>query len=165
MSEICYEPIGLLHTPFSEPSGAPIQPCGAGDARGRAELRPELVPALEDLAGFSHVILLYHCHRAAAFKLKVRPFLDHNEHGLFATRAPARPNAIGLSVVKLEAVEGNLLHLKGVDMLDQSPLLDVKPYVPQFDAPPGPLRTGWLADKAREASTQKADERFSPEIS
>lgn len=161
MTEICYEPIGLLYTPFSEPSGAPIQPCGAGDAKGRAELRPELAPALEGLDGFSHVILLYHCHRAVAFKAKVRPFLDKNEHGLFATRAPARPNSIGLSVVELVAVEGNVLHLQGMDMLDQSPLLDVKPYVPQFDAPPGTVRIGWLADKARDAPTQRADERFS----
>lgn len=161
MTEIRYEPIGLLYTPFNEPSGAPIQPCGAGDALGRAELRTELAPALEGLEGFSHVILLYHCHRAAAFKLKVKPFLDQNEHGLFATRAPARPNSMGLSVVELVAVEGNVLRLKGVDMLDQSPLLDVKPYVPQFDAPPGTVRTGWLADKAQDAPTKKADERFS----
>jgi len=161
MNQICYEPIGLLYTPFREPSGAPIQPCGAGDALGRAELRPELAPALEGLDGFSHVILLYHCHRAAACKLKVKPFLDQNEHGLFATRAPARPNPMGLSVVELVAVEGNVLRLKGVDMLDQSPLLDLKPYVPQFDAPPGEVRTGWLADKAQDAPTKKADERFS----
>ncbi|MCF8098592.1 MAG: tRNA (N6-threonylcarbamoyladenosine(37)-N6)-methyltransferase TrmO [Desulfarculaceae bacterium] len=161
MTQICYEPIGLLFTPFSEPSGTPIQPCGAGDTLGRAELRPELAPALEGLEGFSHVILLYHCHRAAAFKPKVRPFLDQNEHGLFATRAPARPNPVGLSVVELLAVEGSVLHLRGVDMLDQSPLIDVKPYVPQFDAPPGVVRTGWLADKAQDAPAKKADERFS----
>jgi tRNA-Thr(GGU) m(6)t(6)A37 methyltransferase TsaA len=161
MSEIIYQPIGLLHTPFTEPKGAPIQPCGAEEALGRAELRPELAPALEGLEGFSHVILLYHCHRAAAFKPKVRPFLDDNEHGLFATRAPARPNSIGLSVVELLGVEGHVLRLRGVDMLDQTPLLDLKPYVPRFDAPAGPIRTGWLADKAQDAPTQKADERFS----
>ncbi|MCB2191605.1 MAG: tRNA (N6-threonylcarbamoyladenosine(37)-N6)-methyltransferase TrmO [Deltaproteobacteria bacterium] len=161
MKQICYEPIGLLYTPFSQPSGGPIQPCGAGEALGRAELRPELAPALEGLEGFSHLILLYHCHRAAAFKPKVKPFLDRNEHGLFATRAPSRPNPLGLSVVELVVMEGNVLHLKGVDMLDQSPLIDLKPYVPKFDCPPGEVRTGWLSERAQDASGKKADERFS----
>ena len=160
MDEITYQPIGVLRTPFSDPEGAPIQPRGAQDAVGRAELRLELAPALADLSGFSHLILLYHCHRTGAFKPLVRPFLAGEKHGLFATRAPARPNPIGLSVVALVGVEGPVLHLKGVDMVDQSPLLDLKPYVPAFDQPPGEVRVGWLTGLAPQADTTRADDRF-----
>jgi tRNA-Thr(GGU) m(6)t(6)A37 methyltransferase TsaA len=160
MDKICYSPIGVLRTPFAEPAGAPIQPCGADGARGRAELRPQLEPALADLAGFSHLILLYHCHLAGPFKDRVRPFLAQEKLGLFATRAPARPNPIGLSVVALEAVEGPVLRLLGVDMLDHSPLLDIKPYVPAFDHPAGEIRTGWLTNRAQEAGRVRSDDRF-----
>ncbi len=155
-----YRPIGWLRTPFAEPRQAPIQPCGAADAPGRAELRPELVPALADLDGFSHLVLLYHFHRAGAFKPLVRPFLDQDQRGLFATRAPARPNPIGLSVVRLLSIEGACLHLAGVDMLDGSPLLDLKPLVPAFDCPSGPVRVGWLTDKLVAAADSRGDERF-----
>lgn len=160
MSEILYTPIGELRTPFSDPKGAPIQPRGSEDAQGRAELLPGLAPALADLAGFSHVILIYHCHRAGPFQPVVKPFLDPEAHGLFATRAPARPNPIGLSVVALEGVEGATLLLRGVDMLDHTPLLDLKPYVPGFDHPPGQVRTGWLQGRAGKADSAKADDRF-----
>jgi len=160
MDPITYTPIGQLRTPFADPEGAPIQPCGAEDAQGRAELLPELAPALADLEGFSHLILLYHCHLAGSFKPLVRPFLTAQEHGLFATRAPARPNSIGLSVVALEAVQGATLLIRGVDMLDHSPLLDLKPYVPKFDHPAGPVRTGWLSERAGRAESIKADDRF-----
>ncbi|MCB2227673.1 MAG: tRNA (N6-threonylcarbamoyladenosine(37)-N6)-methyltransferase TrmO [Desulfarculaceae bacterium] len=160
MEPIVYNPIGVLRTPFADPKGGPIQPRGADGAQGRAELLPELAPALADLEGFSHVILIYHCHRAAGFKPRVTPFLGREDHGLFSTRAPARPNPIGLSVVALEEVQGSTLLLRGVDMLDHSPLLDVKPYVPGFDHPDGEIRTGWLGQRAGEADTAKADDRF-----
>jgi tRNA-Thr(GGU) m(6)t(6)A37 methyltransferase TsaA len=158
--EIAYRPIGVLRTPFSEAEGAPVQPSGARGEAGTAELAPELAPGLADLEGFSHLILLYHCHLAGECRLVVRPFLDRAEHGVFAVRAPARPNPIGLSVVRLVKVEGATLHLADVDMLDGTPLLDVKPYVPEFDRPAGEVRTGWLEGKGQEARTARADRRF-----
>jgi tRNA-Thr(GGU) m(6)t(6)A37 methyltransferase TsaA len=115
---------------------------------------------LKDLAGFSHLILLYHFHRAGPARLTVTPFLDDAPHGVFATRAPARPNPIGLSVVRLVGVEGLVLHLTDVDVLDQTPLIDLKPYVPAFDQPDGPVRVGWLSGRAAGAATAAADERF-----
>lgn len=162
MSEagICYRSIGVVRSPFRQPQGAPIQPCGARGTPGRAELDPALVPGLKDLEGFSHLILLYHCHRAKECQLQVKPFLDQDRRGVFATRAPARPNPIGLSVVRLLRVEGSVLHLQDVDVLDGTPLLDVKPYVPEFDQPPGPVRSGWLADRAGRAQGKRGDDRF-----
>lgn len=154
-----YEPIGVLHTPFSDPAGAPIQPPGARGVEGWAELRPELVEGLKDLEGFSHLILIYHCHRAKEPELLVKPFLDTRFHGVFAVRAPARPNPIGLSVVRLLAVEGSRLRLAEVDMLDGTPLLDLKPYVPQFDMPEGEVRIGWLTGKVA-AADRCGDARF-----
>jgi tRNA (adenine37-N6)-methyltransferase len=160
LDPISYQPIGVIRSPHKQPKGSPIQPSGARGVAGRAELRPELAPGLKDLAGFSHLILLYHCHRAGDAKLEVKPFLDGEAHGVFATRAPARPNPLGLSVVRLKSIEGNILHLEDVDILDGTPLLDLKPYVPDFDRPPGPVRTGWLAGKAAGAKAAKADDRF-----
>ncbi len=160
LEAITYQPIGMVHTPHKTPQGAPIQPTGARGAVGRAVLKPELAPGLKDLAGFSHVILLYHCHLAGQANLEVKPFLDAEPHGVFATRAPARPNALGLSVVRLKGVEDNVLLLEDVDLLDGTPLLDIKPYVPDFDQPPGPVKTGWLAGRAADAGTAKGDQRF-----
>jgi len=158
--ELTCRPIGVLRTPFAEAQGCPIQPAGARGVMGRAELEPRLAPALTDLEGFSHLILLYHCHLAGGARLKVRPFLDQAERGLFAVRAPARPNPIGLSVVRLVGVEGAVLNLTDVDMVDGSPLLDIKPYVPAFDQPPGPVRVGWMEGKAEAAAAIRADRRF-----
>lgn len=152
-------PIGIIRTPFVDPAGMPIQPSGAAGVQGTVELRPELAPGLRDLDGFSHVILLYRFHRSEGYDLEVVPFLDGAPHGLFATRAPRRPNPIGLSVVRLERVEGNVLHIEGADVLDGTPLLDLKPYVPAFDAP-GPCRTGWLEAGATRAPEQRSDDRF-----
>ncbi|MCA9969437.1 MAG: tRNA (N6-threonylcarbamoyladenosine(37)-N6)-methyltransferase TrmO [Anaerolineales bacterium] len=154
------QPIGLIHTPFSTPQGMPIQPAGAAGVVGTVELLPAYQAGLQDLDGFSHLILLYHFHRSQGFDLQVVPFLDTQPRGLFATRAPRRPNPIGLSVVRLIAVDGCVLHVQDVDMLDGTPLLDVKPYVPAFDAPTG-VRTGWLAESGGRAAAQRADTRFS----
>jgi tRNA-Thr(GGU) m(6)t(6)A37 methyltransferase TsaA len=142
---ITYHSIGVIHTPFVQREGMPIQ-AARSDAAGRVEVFAQYREALAGLDGFSHVMLLYHFHQAGAPQLTVRPFLDEASHGLFATRHPHRPNAIGLSVVRLERVEvgaPSILHVAGVDMLDGSPLLDIKPYVPAFDAHPAD-RTGWL---------------------
>lgn len=159
MPSIVFEPIGIVRSPFTDPKGMPIQPMGARNVEGRAELRPELAEGLRDLDGFSHVILLYHFHRAGPARLTVTPFLDDTPHGVFATRAPTRPNPVGLSVVRLEAVEGATLRLRDVDILDGTPLLDVKPYVPKFDRPEA-ANCGWLEESGDHARQRRADERF-----
>lgn len=157
---VTFTPIGLVRSPFARVEDMPIQPAGAREVLGTAELLPEYAPALADLAGFSHLILLYCFHRAKPYSPTVTPFLDNTPRGLFATRAPSRPNPIGLSVVELLAVEGNVLRLRGVDILDQTPLLDLKPFVPAFDAPPGEVRTGWLAQCAERTAAARSDGRF-----
>ena len=153
------KPIGVIHTPFTKTEGMPIQPTGAGGVKGTVEVLPEFVDGLQDLEGFSHVILLYVFDRSVGFKLKVVPFLDKVPRGLFATRAPKRPNPIGLSVVKLEKIDGPVLHIEGVDILDETPLLDIKPYVPVFDEPT-PCRTGWLEDVDGVVRDKRSDDRF-----
>jgi len=158
---ICYQPIGVIHTPYTTLEGMPIQPVGARGVRGRVEIFPEFAPGLRDLAGFSHITLLYHLHRSAGFELIVRPFLDTEPRGLFATRAPRRPNPIGLSTVRLLAVHEQFLEVEGVDMLDGTPLLDLKPYLPEFE-PAEEIRRGWLEDAAWKAQSARYDRRFSP---
>ena len=159
MHQIVYTPIGIVRSPFKEPEGMPIQPSGARGVRGRVELKVELLAGLKDLEGFSHIILLYHFHRSQGYSLKVVPFLDHESHGVFATRAPRRPNSIGLSIVRLVGLDGCVLHIEDVDVLDGTPLLDIKPYVPAFDSV-GTDAVGWLSGKAEKASDTRADERF-----
>lgn len=157
--KIEYTPIGTIHTPFLKLEGMPIQPAGGAGIKGTIDVFEEFQPGLRDLDGFSHIILLYHFHRSHSFNLEVVPFLDSEPRGLFATRAPKRPNAIGLSIVQLDKVENGVLHIQNVDILDGTPLLDIKPYVPEFDAQVN-VRTGWL-EKAREtASSRKSDNRF-----
>jgi tRNA-Thr(GGU) m(6)t(6)A37 methyltransferase TsaA len=154
-----FSPIGIIHSPFTEPDGMPIQPAGAAGVKGTIEVFPEFRAGLRDLDGFSHVILLYHLHRSRGFDLRVVPFLDAEPRGLFATRAPRRPNAIGLSVVPLERIEDGLLHVRNIDALDGTPLLDIKPYVPEFDAD-AEVRTGWLEEAGKGVRGRRSDERF-----
>ena len=137
----------------------PIQPSGGRGVEGVAELHPEYEEALGDLEGFSHVYLIYHLHKSRGYDLKVVPFLDTRKRGLFATRAPRRPNPIGISVVRVVRVEGRRLHFSDVDMLDGTPLLDIKPYVREFGAGDS-LRIGWLEGKSRQARRQRSDSRF-----
>lgn len=153
------KPIGVIHTPFTEPAGMPIQPAGAAGARGTVEVLEEYRAGLKDLDGFSHVILLYHFHRSRGFALQVIPFMDSRPRGLFATRAPKRPNPIGLSVVQLDRIQDGILHVQNVDILDGTPLLDIKPYVPEFDAQPN-VRTGWLEQAGKTVSQRESDDRF-----
>jgi tRNA-Thr(GGU) m(6)t(6)A37 methyltransferase TsaA len=160
LDRVVYEPIGVIHTPFKKPDGMPVQPAGGKDIDGIAEVKPEYEEALSDLAGFSHVFLIYHFHRSRGFATKVVPFLDKVERGLFATRAPRRPNPIGLSVVRLRRIKGNKLYFSGVDMLDGTPLLDIKPCVRDFDFTEG-FRVGWLEGKSRSAEGHRSDDRFS----
>jgi tRNA-Thr(GGU) m(6)t(6)A37 methyltransferase TsaA len=159
MDNISFVPIGVVHSPFSEPKGTPIQPAAAKDVEGRVEIYAEFAEGLKDLEGFSHVYLIYHFHRSRRFSLTVTPFLDDTDRGVFATRAPARPNPIGLSIVRLVAVRGNILAIKDVDIVDGTPLLDVKPYVPAFDVITVE-RIGWLKGREKEVRHRKADSRF-----
>ena len=153
-----YRPIGIVHSPFTEQEGTPIQPSRAKGAKGTVEVFSEYAEALSDLDGFSHIYLLCHLHRSDGFKLKVVPYLDTVPRGLFATRAPRRPNPIGLSIVDLIAIEGNELTVENIDLLDGTPVLDIKPFVDQFDER-REVRTGWL-EQAR-ARRDRADDRFS----
>jgi|LFRM01.1.fsa_nt_gb tRNA-Thr(GGU) m(6)t(6)A37 methyltransferase TsaA len=157
--EIVYRPIGIIRSPFTDPRNMPIQPVSESSAPGVAEVFEEYAEALKDLDGFSHVILLYHFHRVNRVDLTVTPFMGTEARGLFATRAPTRPNPIGLSVVELLSINGRRLLLKNVDILDGTPLLDIKPYVPQFDQPAA-ARAGWLEKTDKSVRSMKSDDRF-----
>ena len=159
LEEFVYRPIGVIRSPFREPQGTPIQPPAARGVEGRVEVFPEYAAGLLDLEGFSHVILVYHFHRSGPARLSVRPYMDDRTHGVFATRAPARPNPIGLSVVRLLKVEGNVLHVADVDIVDGTPLLDIKPYVPGFDSPRD-ARIGWLGERIDRLPHTTDDGRF-----
>ncbi|HOQ05349.1 MAG TPA: tRNA (N6-threonylcarbamoyladenosine(37)-N6)-methyltransferase TrmO [Anaerohalosphaeraceae bacterium] len=149
--------IGIIHTPFCQADGTPIQSAAARQARGRLEIFPEYAEGLSDLEGFERIWLLYWFDRAAAPQMKVVPFLDTGPRGLFATRAPCRPNPIGMSCVKLLKIENNLIEIEDVDILDNTPLLDIKPYVPAFDVF-DVRKIGWLQNKKPE--NRQADQRF-----
>ncbi len=142
------KPIGVIHSPFTEKDQTPIQ-ASRSQAIGYVKVFPEFAGGLQDLEGFSHIILLYAFHCSTGYSLQVKPFLDDQLRGLFATRHPCRPNPIGLSVVRLLARRENILDIEGVDMLDGTPLLDIKPYVPEFDVR-GDVRTGWYAHRSKE---------------
>lgn len=157
---IKYKVIGIIHTPFKTPKGTPIQPKGAQGAEGIVEVFPEYTQGLKDLEGFSHIILIYHFHLVRQTKLLVKPYMDNCEHGIFATRAPPRPNPIGLSVVRLTKIEGNKLYVKNIDVVDGTPLLDIKPYVPEFDTPLEEVKIGWLKTKIHKLPQTKDDGRF-----
>jgi len=159
MKEIVYTPIGVIHTPFKDTAGVPIQPRAAKGIKGSIEILPDYAEGLKDLDGFSHIILLYHLHLSKGFSLKVTPFLDNTLRGLFATRAPKRPNPIGLSVVRLIEIKGNVLRIEEIDVVDGTPLLDIKPYIPEFDKKKT-FRIGWLTDRVKEAKNKRADKRF-----
>lgn len=140
-----YESIGVIRTPFATPSGMPRNPADAAGTQGTVEVDAAYTAGLRDLDGFSHLVLLFHFDRSDGYELELVPRGETQAHGVFATRSPRRPNAIGLSVVRLERVEGAVLHVRDVDMADGTPLLDIKPYLPSVDTRAG-VRTGWLGD-------------------
>jgi tRNA-Thr(GGU) m(6)t(6)A37 methyltransferase TsaA len=156
---VTYQPIGVIRTPFDDVDGMPIQASAAAGVAGWIELDPGLVDGLVDLDGFSHLTLLYHLHRAAAARLSVTPFLDDRAHGIFATRSPARPNPIGLSTVRLIGIAGATIRIEDVDMVDGTPLLDMKPYVPAFDQRDD-VRVGWFAGRLDGLAEARSDDRF-----
>jgi tRNA-Thr(GGU) m(6)t(6)A37 methyltransferase TsaA len=156
---ITFKPIGVIHSPFQTQEGMPIQPTSQASQPGVVEIYPQYVEGIKDLDGFSHIYLIYHLHQAAAYKLNVIPFLDTQPRGLFATRAPCRPNPIGLSLVQLARIEGSLLHITRLDILDQTPLLDIKPYIPEFE-PDEEMSVGWVEQAKGQVRTRKSDQRF-----
>ena len=156
---ITLEPIGIIRTPHKSEEGTPIQPKGAMGIQGFIELKVELAEGLKDLDGFSHAYLIYMLDRCDNFKLTIMPFMDTEEHGVFATRSPKRPCPVGLSIVKILSIENNIVKIENVDMLDRTPLLDIKPYVPEMDN----FKTeknGWLEKNHHKSNNMKADERF-----
>lgn len=159
MNEIKYRPIGIVHSPFKEARGVPIQPAAGKDVEAIVEVFTEYAEGLEDLDGFSHIILIYHLHLSKGFALKVKPYLENQLRGVFSTRAPSRPNSVGLSVVRLDRIEGSKLYVRDVDIVDGTPLLDIKPYVPEFEER-GQVRIGWLERRVKKLHRAKDDGRF-----
>jgi len=156
---IAYKPIGYFKTPFKDIKGMPIQPIGAEEIEGTIEVLPEFCEGLRDLEGFSHVYVLYHLHEIVGFDLMVKPFLDTRQHGIFATRSPKRPNPIGLSVMRLKEVTNTSVVLGCVDVLDRTPVIDIKPYVADFDRC-NANRFGWFEGKSQNATHHRSDARF-----
>lgn len=146
--KIIMQPIGVIHSPFKEKGQTPIQ-ASRSQAIGAVEIDPKFLDGLQDLEGFSHIFLLYAFHCSSGYSLRVKPFLDHKEHGLFATRYPCRPNPIGISLVRLLSRKENILTIEGVDVLDNTPLLDIKPYVPDFDVRTD-VRIGWYETRSKQ---------------
>jgi tRNA (adenine37-N6)-methyltransferase len=161
VTPIAYTPIGVVRSPYSKLDGMPLQTVAAPEVEARVELEPAVHGALRDLDGFSHVWLIVHLHTVDGWTPEVVPFLDTVKRGVLATRSPRHPNPIGLSLVELAAVEDGVLHVRGIDLLDGTPVLDVKPYVPLFDArDPGTVRTGWFGAAAERVHTTRSDARY-----
>lgn len=157
--DVIYKPIGVIHSPFHNLEEMPIQPTSNASGPGIVEIYPDYIDGLKDLEGFSHIYLLYHLHEVHQSRLLVTPFLDKEPRGIFSTRAPSRPNPIGLSLVKIVRIENNLIYVDQVDILDGTPLLDIKPYVPDFESVQN-VRIGWLEQAKGQISTGKSDSRF-----
>lgn len=153
------QPIGIIRTQYQSLEKMPIQPKGAIDSIGTVILEPQYQEGLKDLDGFSHIYLIYLFHQSKGHQLTVRPFLDHKEHGVFATRAPRRPNPLGLSLVKLLSVTGNTVEVEGADLLNGTPILDIKPYIEPFDKVEN-TKNGWVTASAEEIRDKKSDHRF-----
>jgi tRNA-Thr(GGU) m(6)t(6)A37 methyltransferase TsaA len=167
MQPFAFTPIGLVHSPFVTTNGMPLQTVAAQEVRAIVEFYPQYAEGLQDVEGFSHLWLLTWLHATSAPTMRVTPYLDNQPRGVFATRAPRRPNPIGLSLVRLTGCDIRngqaLLHVQGVDLLDGTPLLDIKPYIPEFDTPPnsaGEVRIGWFTERIDQIYTTRADDRM-----
>lgn len=143
MDQITMNPIGVIHSPYKQAKDMPIQGTFKPDVEAWVELKEEYSSGLKDLDGFSHAILIYYFHRTTEEQLQGRPFLEDEKHGIFAIRSPHRPNHIGLSVVRICGIEKNRLRFAEVDVLDQTPVLDIKPYVKYFDTRHNVV-SGWV---------------------
>ncbi len=151
--------IGVVRSPFTRLEQMPIQPAGAQDVEGELVVRECYAPGLKDLELFSHIYLLYLFHRAPRTELLVVPYMNTVERGVFATRSPLRPSRIGLSIVRLVSVEGSRVRVRGVDILDGTPLVDIKPYIPQFDHQ-ADASAGWMEASREEVARKRSDSRF-----
>lgn len=158
MLNITYHPIGIVHSPYKYPEGTPVQPA-ASEMNATIEIFPGYAEGLKDLDGFSHIYVLFHLHLAVSKSLMVIPFLDTEKHGVFSTRAPGRPNPIGISVVCLESISDNILYVKNIDILDGSPVLDIKPYIPRFDVFET-YKNGWFDKVNHKIEDLSDDGRF-----
>ncbi len=154
--------IATIKSPFCDLKNMPVQPRGAKDTYATIEFKDEFSEGLKDLDGFSHVYLIYYFHKIDEHKLSVIPFNDktNTPRGVFSTRTPMHPNSIGLSVVELISVKENIVTIKGVDILDGTPLLDIKPYIENFDKVDGEIKSGWMKSSSDEVRTMRSDERF-----
>jgi len=159
MEEIKIKPIGIINTPFKTRDGMPIQPSGAKGVNGIIKIHNKYVDGLKDLDGFSHIILIYQFHLVKDYELNIVPFMDDKPHGVFSTRAPKRPNTIGFSVVKLIKVDENLIYIENIDVLDETPLIDIKPLIPDVDYA-DVTKLGWLEGKSDKMGDKTADKRF-----
>ena len=155
MKKIIYKPIGIIHTPFKDTKGTPNQPTAAKNVGGFIEIQPEYMEGLNDLEGFSHLILIYHFHLSVGYSLKVKPFMHNHFRGVFATRSPKRPNPIGMSIVRLVKVEGARIYVKGLDIVDGTPILDIKPYI--ADDRQKAEQIGWLSERAKQVGKKAAE--------
>ena len=160
MNEIKFRPIGVIHSQFKQPQGTPIQSAAATGIEGKVEVFPEFADGLKDLEAFSHIILIYYFHLSKKPLLKVIPYMDSQKHGVFSTRSPARPNPVGISVVRLLKINNNILHVQDLDIVDGTPLLDIKPFVPEFDIRKT-CRYGWLEKNIHKLPISRDDGRFS----
>ncbi len=158
-TKVIYNTIGIIHSPHKSEEKLPIQPVGAKGIKAEIEIFEEFQDGLKDLAGFSHILVIFDFHKSKDFKLLVKPFLDENLHGVFATRAPKRPNSIGLSVLKLNKIVSNILYVENVDILDETPVLDIKPYASKFDFVVNE-KNGWLDKNIDNSEFRKSDNRF-----
>ena len=159
METITYKPIGIIHSPFKTLENMPIQPSAGKGIQGTIEIKPEFQEGLNDLDGFSHIYLIYHLHRSTGYNLKVIPFLDDQLRGLFSTRSPRRPNPLGISVVRLINIKENIITIEDLDILEGTPLLDIKPFVPHMYSVSN-CKTGWLEKYKNDIKTKKSDKRF-----
>ena len=162
--EINLHQIATIKSPFCDLKNMPVQPCGAREVTANIEFKDEYIDGLKDLDGFSHAYLIYYFHKIDKHKLRVVPFNDktNTDRGVFSTRTPMHPNSIGLSVVEIVDVKDNIVTIKGVDIVDGTPLLDIKPYIEHFDRIEGKVKSGWMQSSADEVSTMRSDERFIP---
>lgn len=153
------EPIGIISTPFTCIENMPIQPRGAAETKGKVQVFEQYAEGLKDLEGFSHIYLIYLFHQADKTRLTVVPFMDTKQRGVFATRSPLRPNHIGLSIVEILNIKDHILTVKGIDVLDQTPLLDIKPYIKAFDAVENST-SGWMTARSEDVAAMRSDDRF-----
>ena len=156
------EAIATIRSPFCDLKNMPVQPCGADDVYATIEFKSEYIEGLKDLDGFSHLYLIYHFHKVSEPKLRVIPFNDKTKtsRGVFATQTPMHPNSLGMSLVELVNVKDNIVTIKGVDIVDGTPLIDIKPYIEHFDRVCGKVKSGWMQSSADEVKAMRADERF-----